>query len=289
MARTSQRFLSTSSHVVPLHIVRVGPRTGSPPVVFLHGLLGSSTNFRTIQQLIASTGRDALALDLRNHGKSPHVAGASPLASLAGDVAAAVEGACGVGAACDVVGHSLGGKVAMALALLRPGLVRRLVVMDIAPVAYNAASNPGWASVQGVVRAASALQPGGFATRREVEAALAAAVPEPGVRSFVAQNLVPQEGGGFAWRVGWEGILASLPLYAGWEGLAAAPGGGGSGGPAAAHFVRGGTSSYVLPKHEPAIRALFPAAEVHTVEGAGHWVHADRPAEFNALLERLLR
>jgi hypothetical protein len=86
--------------------------------------------------------------------------------------------------------------------------VRRLVVMDIAPVAYSAASNPGWASVQGVVRAASALEPRGFTTRREVEAALAVAVPEPGVRSFVAQNLVPQEGGGFAWRVGWPGILA---------------------------------------------------------------------------------
>ena len=284
----ARRFLSTSAHAVPLHVVRVGPRTGLPPVVFLHGLLGSSTNFRTIQQLVSSTGRDTLALDLRNHGKSPHVAGASPLASLAGDVAAAVEGACGAGAACDVVGHSLGGKVAMALALLRPGLVRRLVVMDIAPVAYNAASNPGWASVQGVVRAASALQPAGFATRREVEAALAAAVPEPGVRSFVAQNLVPQEGGGFAWRVGWPGILASLPLYAGWEGFAA-PARGSGGGPEAVHFVRGSASSYVLPAHEPAIRALFPAAQVHTVEGAGHWVHADKPSEFNALLAGLLR
>jgi esterase len=286
-----RRFFATlPSAPIPLHITRVGPREGAPPVVFLHGLLGSGTNFRSIQHAVAASGRDALALDLRNHGKSPHAAGASTLACLAGDVAAALEAACGGGGgarACDVVGHSLGGKVAMALALLRPELVRRLVVMDIAPVAYSAASNPGWASVQGVVRAASALQPAGFATRREVEAALAAAVPEPGVRSFVAQNLVPQEGGGFAWRVGWPGILASLPLYAGWEGFAAPARG--SGGPEAVHFVRGSASSYVLPAHEPAIRALFPAAQVHTVEGAGHWVHADKPSEFNALLAGLLR
>lgn len=290
----ARRFSSSAasvSAVVPLYINRVATHpTGLPPVVFLHGLLGSCTNFRTIQHAVAATGRDTLAVDLRNHGKSPHAAGAAGLACLAGDVAAAVEGACGAGAACDVVGHSLGGKVAMALSLLRPGLVRRLVVMDIAPVAYSAATNPGWASVQGVVRAASALEPRGFTTRREVEAALAVAVPEPGVRSFVAQNLVPQEGGGFAWRVGWEGILASLPLFAGWEGFEAAvsPSSGG-GGPAAVHFVRGSASSYVLPRHEPAIRKHFPNAELHTVEGAGHWVHADKPAEFNALLAGLLR
>jgi esterase len=284
-----RRCYTASPQPVPLHVTRVGPRgAGAPPVLFLHGLLGSSTNFRSIQHAVAASARDALAVDLRNHGKSPHVAGASSLACLADDVAAAVEGACGASATVDVVGHSLGGKVAMALSLARPGLVRRLVVMDIAPVAYNAASNPGWASVQGVVRAAAALQPRGYATRREVEAALAAAVPDPGVRSFVAQNLVPLEAGGFAWRVGWEGILASLPLFAGWEAPAGVVGAGARG-PQAVHFVRGSASSYVLPAHEPAIRALFPCAEVHTVEGAGHWVHADKPAEFNALLAALLR
>ena len=290
-----RRFTSTLS----LNFTRVAPPsppTPSIPVVFLHGLLGSSTNFRTLQLATALT-RDTLALDLRNHGRSPHAPGPAPLSTLAADVAATLSSACAPAPAArfDVVGHSLGGKVAMALALRHPSLVRRLIVVDIAPVAYNAASNPGWASVQGVVRAASALQPAGYGTRREVEAALAAAVPEPGVRSFVAQNLVPQPGGGFSWRVGWEGILASLPLYAGW-GEAGAAGGAGEAAAAAVepldgasvHFIRGAESSYVLPRHEPAIRALFPSAQLHTIEGAGHWVHADKPAEFGALLAKLL-
>ena len=277
--------LLTPQILLNSHRIPSSPALPSPPVLFLHGLLGSATNFRTIQAAIASSGRDTFALDLRNHGASPHSPAPSSLRLLAEDVAATLVAQSGLVTRCDVVGHSLGGKVAMALALSHPGLVRRLIVVDIAPVAYDAASNPGWASVQAVVAGASALQPSGFSTRREVEAALAASVPDPGVRSFVAQNLIPQQGGGFRWRVGWPGILASLPIYAGWDAALGAEGGGAV---EAAHFIRGALSRYVLPHHEPTIRAHFPRAQVHTVEGAGHWVHADKPKEFLELLKALL-
>src|SRR3954454_798882 len=115
-----------------LNIVEVGQGNGRP-LVLLHGLFGQASNFGAAQKVLAAQGRRVLALDLRNHGASPHAASMS-YAEMAGDVAATLEAAGAVPA--DVLGHSMGGKVAMMLALTRPELVSRLVVADIAPVSY---------------------------------------------------------------------------------------------------------------------------------------------------------
>jgi esterase len=282
---------------VALHCVEAAPPQPPPPssplaapVVFLHGLLGSATNFRTTQLAVARH-RPTLAFDLRNHGRSAHAAGAATLDDLAGDVAAALAARAAAAAAAAppgapplrfaLVGHSLGGKVAMRLALARPALCAALTVIDIAPAPYDVSSE-GWRAVQGVVAAAAALDVRACASRAAVDAALAAAVPDAGVRAFVGQNLVPRaSGGGFEWRLGWAGILASMAHFAAWPAHAPAPPG------LPVHFVRGTRSTYIAARHGAAIAAAFPGARVHDVE-AGHWVHADNPRAFWALMAGLL-
>lgn len=285
---------SSAAALVELSVTgHASPSARGAPVFFLHGLLGSATNFRTLQMAAART-RPTFALDLRNHGRSPHAPDAS-LDALACDVAAAIEKAqprrsetAATAPGATIVGHSLGGKVAMRLAQLRPDLVGGgVIVIDIAPVAYSGETNAGWKSVQGVVHAAAALNPSLYRTRGEVEAALALHVPEAGVRSFVAQNLVPAADGVYAWRVNFKNIIQSLPLYAGYPEDDVA-----RRNPATAlldaHFIAGELSPYIAPAHAGAIFDLFPKAKTHVVKGAGHWVHADRPQEFWALLAVLL-
>lgn len=250
-----------------LNVVEAGE---GPPLVLLHGLFGQAANFGAVQKTLAAAGRRVLALDLRNHGASPHE-GAMDYASMAADVAETLEG---LGAApSDVVGHSMGGKVAMMLALARPDLVARLVVVDIAPVAYPPAFRP-------YAEAMLALPLTAGLTRRQADAALAAAVPAAGVRGFLLQNL---DLSAPAWRIGLREIAAALP------GIEAAPEF-----PPGARFegpvlvLSGENSDYVRDEHRPAFRALFPAVRFGRVKGAGHWVHAEQPAGFLAALGAFL-
>lgn len=232
------------------------------PVALLHGLFGQARNFGAVAKALAAQHR-VLALDLRNHGDSAHDP-RMDYPAMAADVGETL-GVLGARPAA-VVGHSMGGKAAMTLALRDPGAVRRLVVSDIAPASYP----PGFRSYAAAMRALPLL-PG--TSRRDVDAALAPAVPEAGVRAFLLQNLdfaaAPPR-----WRIGLEEIAAALPLIEGWD----APPGARFDGPAL--FVRGERSDYVRSEHEEPIRASFPRAEFRTVAGAGHWVHAENPSGF---------
>lgn len=241
-----------------------------PPVVLLHGLFGAARNWGAIQKALAPAHR-VLALDLRNHGASPRAA-AMDYATLAADVAETLEGA-GLGPAA-VVGHSMGGKVAMQLALSHPGAVARLVVADIAPVAYPP-------SLRGYVAAMQALPLRPGLARREADAALAEAVPSPGIRAFLVQNLA-FDGPAPAWRLGLDAIAAAMPAIEGF----AAPAGARYDGPVL--VLRGARSDYVRPEHEAAFAALFPAARFATVPEAGHWVHSENPQGFLDLLRPFL-
>ena len=244
-----------------LHAAEAGD---GPPLVLLHGLFGQGQNLREVQRRLAADRR-VVALDLRNHGSSPHEAGMD-YATQAADVADTLRL---LGALpCELLGHSMGGKVAMRLALDRPEAVTRLVVVDIAPVPYPPHFRDYAAAMQALPMAP------GF-TRGQADAALAAVVPEPRVRAFLLQNF--RTGSPPAWRLGLDEIAAGLPQIEAWP-----PGGRPYEGPAL--FVAGERSDYIRPEHRPAVRALFPAARFATVAGAGHWVHSENLEGFLAAI-----
>jgi len=243
------------------------------PLAVLHGLYGSARNWATAAKRIAALGWRALALDLRNHGASPW-ADEMSYPAMADDVIETLAEA-GVTGPLVLLGHSMGGKTAMAAALARPEAVRALVVVDIAPVAYGH-------SHERYIAAMRTLDLSSIARRSQADAALSQAVPEPAVRGFLLQNLAFEEGAA-RWRINLEGIARSMETLTGFP---FAPGEVRYDGPAL--FVAGGDSDYLGPEHEAAVRAFFPAARIETVAGAGHWIHAEAPEPFLALVEGFL-
>ena len=239
-----------------------------PPVCLLHGLFGRAQNLAAVARRLAARSR-VLSLDLRNHGASPHAAGMD-YRSMAADVTETLDrlGALPV----RLLGHSMGGKVAMTMALQAPAQVLRLVVADIAPAAYRHHN----AAVAKAMRQL-ALTPG--LTRREADAALAAAVPDPAIRGFLLQNLA--FGPAPSWRIGLDQIAAGLPDIEGWPEIHTR-----FDGPAL--FITGGSSAYVDDTHRQSIEALFPAASFVSLPGAGHWLHADQPERFANEVEAFL-
>ncbi|MFC3126267.1 alpha/beta fold hydrolase [Pseudoroseomonas globiformis] len=253
-----------------LRAVQMG-EGGGTPLVLLHGLFGQAQNFAQVQKALAATRR-VIALDLRNHGGSPHDA-AMDYPAMAEDVEETLEAMDVAGAA--VLGHSMGGKVAMRLALTAPRRVERLIVADIAPVDYPPAFRP---YAQAML--ALPLRPG--LSRREADAALADAVPDGGVRGFLLQNL-RLDGEAPGWKIGLREIADALPSI---EAAPPLPEGAQYEGPVL--VLSGEKSNYVGPEHRPLFRTLFPAARFGSVKGAGHWVHAERPEGFVAAVAAFL-
>lgn len=250
-----------------LHAIEAGQ--GDPPLVLLHGLFGSARNFGSVQREFAAHRR-TIALDLRNHGSSPHDPD-TRYASMADDVLRTLDGMSALPAM--LLGHSMGGKAAMQAALTQPDVVARLIVADIAPVPYP----PHLRSVADAM-AALPLVPG--MTRTDADAALATGVPEPGMRAFLLQNL--QLGQTPRWRIGLPEIIAGFTAIEAWE----APADARYLGPTL--FIAGASSQYIKPEHRPVIRAWFPNARLVTLKNAGHWLHADNPSGFVAVIEGFL-
>ncbi|MFM7422739.1 MAG: alpha/beta fold hydrolase, partial [Alphaproteobacteria bacterium] len=229
------------------------------PLVLLHGLFGSARNWGAVQKALAAEYR-VVALDLRNHGASPHAPGMG-YAAQAEDVAETLA-ALGIENAA-LLGHSMGGKVAMMLALTRPDLVERLIVADIAPRPYPPALRATVGAMQAVP-----LHPG--LTRQEADQALRAAVPEAPIRSFLLQNL-RFEATPPAWRIGLSEIGAAMPEI---EDFAPPPGARFTG-PALA--MAGALSPYIRAEDHAGFRALFPRIGFASIPRAGHWLHAENP------------
>ncbi len=249
-----------------LHVTRSGQGT---PLVILHGLFGTLENWGSQTRTFADQF-SVYAVDLRNHGRSPH-ASECDYASMAADVIELLddEGLTQV----DLLGHSMGGKVAMQLALNHPQRVRRLVVVDIAPVSYPPQHD---AVFQGLFSIDLAL----LSSRGEADRQLATRVSEPGVRQFLLKNLY-RHAGQFAWRMNLEA------LHRNYQQISEPPQGPAPfGGPTL--FIKGGNSDYIQPAHRDAILSRFPATQLKVIEGAGHWPHAEKPSLFNRLVTRFL-
>jgi pimeloyl-ACP methyl ester carboxylesterase len=240
----------------------------APPLLIAHGLFGSARNFNTLGKRLAGPRR-VVMVDMRNHGSSPWDP-VNTYPAMADDLADAIERLCGGRAA--VLGHSMGGKAAMTLALTYPELVQALIVADIAPVPHRHTHTP-------YIKAMQALDLSAVTRRAQAGPMLAGAAPDPMLRSFLLQNLAVEDG-----RARWRINLAALE--ANMEALLDFP----AGLPEAAYdrpayFLHGGASPYVPPETHPRIRALFPMAEIETLPGAGHWLHAEQPEAFVGKVE----
>lgn len=245
---------------------------GGPAVVILHGLLGSARNWQAIGKQLGRRFRLILP-DLRNHGGSPWSAEMT-YPAMAADLDALLD-RLGLAQAA-FVGHSMGGKAAMVLALLRPERVTRLAVVDIAPVDY------GGRGFIDHIRTLQRLDLASLQRRSEADAALVAAIPDAGVRAFLLQNLVAEHDH-LRWLPNLDGLATATAditgFPAGLDGRAFA-------GPTL--LIRGERSAYVDEAGLAAARRLFSRLRTVTVRDAGHWVHADAPAVVIAALERFL-
>lgn len=263
------------TRALPLHVHRQGADAPGPPLVLLHGLFGNGGNWRPIAQALSDRHR-VLAPDLRNHGASPHDASMG-YPAMAADVLALLD-AEGIERAV-VIGHSMGGKTAMWLALTAPGRVAALGVVDIAPVCYAP-------RFEALVAALRSLPLKALHDRADADARLARGAPgpveDPRVRGFLLQNLRRDAAGGWNWRCNLSAIDDALPVLLGFP----AADGRQFAGPA--QVVYGTRSAYIDAGCLAPLRALFPLARLRAVANAGHWVHADDPRAFLAAIEPLL-
>ncbi|MDB6066702.1 MAG: alpha/beta hydrolase [Pedosphaera sp.] len=241
------------------------------PLIVLHGMFGSLDNWQPISRKLGESFQ-VFALDLRNHGRSPHSDAISyPL--MAEDLREFM--AAHNLSRAHVMGHSMGGKTAMQFALLHPEQVEKLVVVDIAPKAY-----PPWNMP--IIEALLALDLRSFGHRPEIEAALAPAIPSLTLRQFLLKSLTRDESGAFVWKINLDALQRNYPL------LNQRIGDGQTfAGPVL--FIRGGRSEYIEETDRALIEAQFPHAEMTTIAGAGHWVHAEAPDEFVRIVKDFLR
>lgn len=252
--------------------------TGSadhPPLLLLHGLLGSGRNWQTAAADLAAAagGRSVHALDLRNHGKSPwHPV--MTYQAMAADVLAWLD-ARQLGPV-DLMGHSMGGKVAMLLACRHPGRVRRLVVVDIAPKSYLSHGH------RAEFAALNELRLDTLQSRGEAEMKFEGRVPDWGMRKFLTTNLERDPAGAWRWTVNLPVLTAALPEV---EANPLDPADAFAG---PALFVRGGKSRYVAETDHAAIASVFPASRITTIAAAGHNPHMETRAEFSAEVSAFL-
>jgi len=244
-----------------LHTRLVGP--GRPNVLFMHGLFGQGRNWNSIAKDLLPQAT-SLLLDLPDHGHSPWSDHFSYV-DMADAVAHDIDERLGSAAALTVVGHSMGGKVAMLLALRRPDLVRGLVVVDIAP--DDSSHGYGFGRLVAALRALDLRRLHSRATASEL---LEKDIPDAAVRNFLLQNLRRRKGR-WTWMLQLDLLADALPQISGWPDEAT----GRYDGPVL--WIRGERSEYVRPEHFAPMMALFPRTALLTVPRAGHWVHSDDP------------
>lgn len=239
------------------------------PLVILHGLLGMLDNWQAPARLLEDSYQ-CILVDLRNHGHSPH----SPQHDYACMSADVIELMDDLGLeTANILGHSMGGKVAMKLAQEHPNRVGKLVVADIGPKFYPVHH-------QDILTALRAVPLDSISRRSEAEEHMIPYITEASVRQFLMKSLFRPEKGRFGWRFNLDAIESQIehvgePIdqldYAG-ETL----------------FIRGGNSNYILDADWPDIKVLFPNAFLETIDGTGHWLHAEKPQLFTDAIRNFL-
>lgn len=249
-----------------LNRMEYGARTEAPGLLIAHGLYGSARNWGVISKRL-SDSRQVVAVDMRNHGSSPWFETHS-YPEMADDLATVLDGLDGP---FDVLGHSMGGKAAMVLALTRPDLVNRLIVADIAPVTYS------HSQIQ-YIEAMKSVDLSRIESRSDVNAQLEGKVDNPALISFFTQSIDIKEK---QWRLNLETLGAEMPKIMSFPDISGHYDG-------KVMFLTGADSDYVTREHRPKIRALFPKAQFVKIPEAGHWLHADRPRAFEAAIRTWL-
>ncbi len=249
-----------------LNMIRHDGPDSATALLIAHGVYGSGRNWGVIAKRLSSERR-VIAVDMRNHGSSSwHDSHSYP--DMAADLAEVIRAE---GGPMAVLGHSMGGKAAMVLALEHPELVESLVVGDIAPVAYSHDQSP-------YIRAMQAVDLDVVEKRSDAEAQLAKLVDDPTLPAFFTQSLDLKDK---RWRLNLEVLADQMPQILGFPDVAGA-----FDGPSL--FLSGAESHYVQPVHRDRIKALFPAARFAKIPGAGHWLHAEKPREFEAAVRAWL-
>jgi len=231
------------------------------PLIILHGLFGSSDNWLTQAKLFSSQFK-IYTVDQRDHGQSPHSA-SFDYPSMVADLAEFID-VHNIQRPI-VLGHSMGGKVAMNFALAHPDKLEKLIVVDISPRLYDLEHYV-------IVKGLNAIPIKDVGSRNEADAILSAYVPEPDVRQFLLKNLQRQPEGGFTWKINLPLIsaqLSNIGLDLQWQGTFDKP----------TLFIRGVRSKYIPDSDWPKITSIFPNARLETME-TGHWVQAEKPHEF---------
>ncbi|MFB6097799.1 MAG: alpha/beta fold hydrolase [Salinibacter sp.] len=241
-----------------------------PPLIILHGLLGAHGNWHTLSRTAFREVARVFAVDQRNHGRSPH-ADRMDYPTLAVDLRDFIDRH--HLAPATLLGHSMGGKTAMQTALSAPDRVARLIVVDMTPKAYPPKHTE-------MLEVLARIDPEDYDSRDEVDEALAEDVPSWRIRQFLLKNL-DYDGETYTWKMNldairahYDDITAALPADATYEGPTL--------------FIRGAESEYIAGEDVEGIRERFPHAELKTIEGAGHWVHADAPEAFAEVVVNFL-
>jgi pimeloyl-ACP methyl ester carboxylesterase len=249
-----------------LNMIEHGHASDTPGVLIAHGLFGSARNWGVIARRL-SDSRHVVAVDMRNHASSPWFE-THGYDDMAGDLAGVIAH---LGGAWDVLGHSMGGKAAMMLALTRPDLVNRLIVADVAPVAYT------HSQIQ-YIEAMKSVDLRAVERRADAGAQLLERVDNPDLVPFFLQSLDVKHR---RWLLNLDTLAREMPKILGFPDVSGRYEG-------RTLFLTGAESRYVAPLHRDRIKALFPTARFAKIPGAGHWLHAEKPREFEAAVRTWL-
>ncbi len=255
------------TNLVNLHTIEYGEQSNQT-LLILHGLFGSSTNWRSIARELSSE-YFVITVDLRNHGQSPWN-DSMQYPEIASDVAWLIEQR-GLHRPA-MLGHSMGGKAAMTLVQAGMSDISKLIVADIAPLPYQHSHTE-------FIDAMSSVDFNKVKTRNDVENQLKTDIPEPMIRQFLMQNLIRIDSG-FNWRINLEAISENMGFILGYDQEQISE--------TETLFIGGGNSNYIVPAVHPEINRLFPSSKFETIEGAGHWLHAEQPDRFIQLVKDFL-